>query len=127
MQTAVSTLDIFLPSLHLQGSMGKATTSIRKSATQTFQLMEPVWDLRDAIPSLLLIALISPLGFFVASYTACLALFVAYWGLPPLIGLQWPTFGSPNIFDDLRLNAGASLSFVASMTAAILQVIALKF
>ncbi|KAJ7240804.1 Decaprenyl diphosphate synthase-like protein [Mycena rebaudengoi] len=98
-----------------------ATFSIRKNATQMFQLKEPVWDPRDAIPSLLLITLISPLGFFVASYTTCLALFVTYWGLPLLIRLQWPIFGSPNILDDLRFNAGASLSLVASMTAFILQ------
>lgn len=88
----------------------------------SFQLFEPAWDARDYVPSLLLLGLASPLGFSVLAYPVCLAVLGIYWGLPPLVRLRWPTFMKMNILDDLRINAGASLSLFASITALLLQV-----
>ncbi|KAF8147790.1 hypothetical protein K438DRAFT_459260 [Mycena galopus ATCC 62051] len=76
---------------------------------------------RDYIPSLVLIVLLSPLGFTVFTYPTCLVLLAVYWGAPPLVRLRWPTFLATDILDDLRINAGASLSLFASITALLLQ------
>jgi hypothetical protein len=91
-------------------------------STSSFRRFEPEWDARDYIPSLLLLALASPLSFSVLSYPVCLAVLVIYWGVPPLVRLRRPTFMMMNILDDLRINAGASLSLFASITALLLQV-----
>ncbi|KAJ7169206.1 hypothetical protein C8R43DRAFT_982611 [Mycena crocata] len=92
------------------------------SPITTFQLVETPWDPRGLIPAALLLTLLSPLGFTFLSYWTCLGVFATYWGLPPLLRLRWPTLMETNILDDLRINAGGSVSLFASVTALLLQV-----
>ncbi|KAF8147785.1 hypothetical protein K438DRAFT_1867311 [Mycena galopus ATCC 62051] len=89
--------------------------------TSSFQLVETSRDVRNYIPSLVLIVLLSPLGFAVFTYPTCLVWFAIYWGVPPLVHLRWPTFLATDTLDDLRINAGASLSLFASFTTFVLQ------
>ncbi|KAJ7471916.1 Decaprenyl diphosphate synthase-like protein [Mycena latifolia] len=90
-------------------------------SSASFQLVVPARDVRDYLPPLLLMALVSPLGLSVLAYPTCLAALGIYWGLPPLVRLRWPTFMKANILDDLRINAGVSMSLFASSTALLLQ------
>ncbi|KAJ7086460.1 hypothetical protein B0H15DRAFT_350759 [Mycena belliarum] len=78
-------------------------------------------DVRDYIPSIFFLVLVSPLGLSLLAFPTCLVALGVYWGLPPLIRLKWPTFMKMNVLDDLRINAGASLSLFASITALLLQ------
>jgi hypothetical protein len=96
------------------------TTNDPSSAS--FELVKTPWDVRDYIAPVLLVVSLSPLGLSLLAYPACLVVFGIYWGLPPLVRLRWPTFMKANILDDLRINAGASLSLFASITALLLQV-----
>ncbi|KAJ6589001.1 Decaprenyl diphosphate synthase-like protein [Mycena capillaripes] len=90
-------------------------------SSASFQLVESPRDVRDYIPPLFLLALVSPLGLSILTYPLCLVALGIYCGLPPLVRLRWPTFMKANILDDLRINAGASLSLFASITALLLQ------
>ncbi|KAJ6582921.1 hypothetical protein DFH09DRAFT_278529 [Mycena vulgaris] len=99
----------------------KSPPTARDTNSASFQLVEPASDARDYLPSLLLLVLVSPLGLSILAYPACLALLVIYFGVPPLVRLRWPTFMKESILDDLRINAGASLSLFASITALLLQ------
>jgi hypothetical protein len=92
------------------------------TSSASFQLVDTPRDVRNYIPSALLFLLLSPLGLSLFTYPMCLTMLSFYWGVPPLVRLRWPTFMQPSILDDLRINAGSSLSLVASITALLLQV-----
>jgi hypothetical protein len=48
--------------------------------------------------------------------------FTVYNFFAPMVRIRYPTFGRLGILDDLRINAGATLSLFASITALFLQV-----
>ncbi|KAF7342659.1 Alkyl transferase [Mycena sanguinolenta] len=96
-------------------------SSPTSSASASFQLIESPRDVRDYIPSVLFLVVLSPLGLSFLTYPVCLAALVTYWGLSALVQLRWPTFMKSSILDDLEFNPGASMSFFASITAFLLQ------
>ena len=90
--------------------------------SHALQIQEPIYDIRDLLGPFILLTLLSPLCFYWLSGSTALLGITAYYGLPSLVRLRYPTFMRPNILDDLRINGGASLSLLASFTALLLQV-----
>ena len=89
---------------------------------RALQIQESVSDIRDWLGPLILFTLLSPLCRCWLSWTTSLLVVTTYYGLPPLIRRRYPTFMKPNIFDDIRIDGGAALSLLGSVTALILQV-----
>ncbi|KDR79578.1 hypothetical protein GALMADRAFT_1245135 [Galerina marginata CBS 339.88] len=97
-------------------------TPVTRSDGQGFFNLEPTsFDIRESFRLLGLLILLGPLAFDYLSFQACTIILVASYALPPLIRLRYPRFMEVNILDDLRINAGASLSLFASITALLLQ------
>jgi len=90
--------------------------------SHVLQIQEPVSDIRDWFGPLILLTLVSPLCFSWLSWFTSLLGIATYYGLPSLVRLRYPTFMRPNILDDLRIDAGASLGHLAIATALLLQV-----
>ncbi|KAJ7512250.1 hypothetical protein B0H11DRAFT_2182634 [Mycena galericulata] len=116
--------DRMAPSAYTTPSADDAAKDLRNS--QVFKVVEPTWDLRDFVPSLLL--LLEASSFPRVIHPLRQHLYCPLWpvlGLPPLIRLRWPTFDEATIVDDLHIKAGASLSLAGLVTALILQLIEL--
>lgn len=92
------------------------------SSSARFDLAKTQRDVRDCIPLLLLLAMLSLMSVSFFTYAICLTVLGIYWGAPPLVRLRWPTFMRTDFLDGLRVNAGASMSLVAATTALLLQV-----
>ena len=90
--------------------------------SHALQIPEPIPDIRDWFGPFILLTLVSPLCFSWLSWSTSLLGVTAYYGLPSLVRLRYPTFMRPTILDDLRIDGGASLSFLGSITALLLQV-----
>ncbi|KAJ7834709.1 putative undecaprenyl diphosphate synthase-domain-containing protein [Mycena olivaceomarginata] len=91
------------------------------SSSARFDLAKTQRDVRDCIPLLLLLAMLSLMSVSFFTYAICLTVIGIYWGAPPLVRLRWPTFMRTDFLDGLRVNAGASMSLVAATTALLLQ------
>lgn len=87
-----------------------------------FGLTPTPFDVRDNFRLVGLFIFLSPFGLSFLTIRACVAILVGLYAVPPIIRLRYPRFMEVNILDDLRINAGASLSLFASITALLLQV-----
>lgn len=87
-----------------------------------FDLAPSSFDIRSSFRLCLLLAIFSPLCGGYISYTTCLLVIVVSYAAPVIIRIWYPHFMHVNILDDLRIQAGATLSLFASITALLLQV-----
>lgn len=86
-------------------------------------LSAPITEPRRLVGFFVMLAMVSPISYIpVLSWKVCLAIIAARFALPPIIRLRYPHFMRINVLDDLRINAGATLSLFASITAPLLQV-----
>ncbi|PPQ78863.1 hypothetical protein CVT25_002431 [Psilocybe cyanescens] len=102
-------------------SSEKVSGSTESDGSTFFGLMPKALDIRSSFRLVLLLVILSPLyrGYF--TYRTCFAVVVASYAGPAIIRTRYPRFMEVNILDDLRIEAGATLSLFASITALLLQ------
>lgn len=107
------------PTPHLES---KQTPTVDTTLdAELLECSQPPLDLREWLLPLVGLAVGSPLCLNLIGYTACSLALLACVAFPRLVRLAFPNFMTVNILDDLRLQAGLTLSLCGAYTALILQ------
>ncbi|PPQ81724.1 hypothetical protein CVT25_013448 [Psilocybe cyanescens] len=86
-----------------------------------FRIIKMPFDIRSSFRLVGILILASPLCLDCFAFRTCLAILVGSYIFPSIIRLRYPHFMEDNIIDDLRIQAGATLSLFASTTALLLE------
>lgn len=87
-----------------------------------FALAPRSFDVRESFRLIGLLILLSPFCLKFLTFQVCVGVFSSSYVIPAIIRLRYPRFMAVNAVDDLGIQFGSCMSFIASFTALFLQV-----